>query len=58
MFRYVRSIEMKLKLFWKQSENVNPCNFSSSDLLQMDVSINVPILSISAVEIVDSLPEN
>jgi hypothetical protein len=49
---------MKLKLFWKQSENVNPCNFSSCDLLQMDVSINVPILSISAVEIVDSLPEN
>jgi hypothetical protein len=33
MFGAVRAFDMKLKLFQKQLENVNLCNFSSCDTL-------------------------
>jgi hypothetical protein len=49
---------MKLKLFWKQLENVNLCNFSSCDLLHQDGPVSVPFPHVCAVEMTDSLAEN
>jgi hypothetical protein len=53
-FGAVRIFEMKLKLFRKQLENVNPCHFSSCYLLPMDGSVSVPF----PVEMFYSLARN
>jgi hypothetical protein len=55
MFGVVRASEMKLKLFRNEFENVNLCQFSACDLLYRDGAISVPLPSVRAVEITDSL---
>jgi hypothetical protein len=52
-----RAFEMKLKLFWKQLENVNLCHFSSCDLLHKDGSVSVPFLNV-VVDVINFMAEN
>jgi hypothetical protein len=52
MFGTVRIFVIKLKLFRKKFENFNSRNFSSCDLLLTDGSVNVPLPSARAVEII------
>jgi hypothetical protein len=54
----VRAFEMKLKLFWKQLENINLCHFSFCKLLYRDGSESVPFPSIPVVGVIDFLAEN
>jgi hypothetical protein len=49
---------MKLKLFRKRSENINLCHFSSCDFLLNNGSVTVPLPSVRAIEMIDSLAEN
>jgi hypothetical protein len=58
MFGDVRAFRMKLKLFWKQLENVNLCHVSSRDLLHKDESVSVLFQCVRAVEMTESLAEN
>jgi hypothetical protein len=58
MYGTVRGFEKKLKLFWKQFEYVNLCHFSSCDLLHKDGSVSTLFLSVSSLEMIDSLDEN
>jgi hypothetical protein len=44
MFGTAIAFEMKLRLFWKQVENVNLCHFPSCDLLHKDGPFHVFVL--------------
>jgi hypothetical protein len=55
MFGAVRVFEMKLKLFWKQLQNVNLCHFNSCYLFQKDGSVGFRLPSVRAVEMIGSI---
>jgi hypothetical protein len=54
----VTAFEMKLRLLRKLLEYVNPCHFSSSDLLHKNDMVSVPFPTVRAVEMTGSLAEN
>jgi hypothetical protein len=54
----VRAAEMKLKLFWEQQENVNPCYFSSCGFLHKDGLVSVPLPRVHTLAVIDTLRYN
>jgi hypothetical protein len=58
MFEAVRALEIKLKLFWKQLENVNLSHFFSCDLIYKDQCISVSFPGVSVVKIIDAMAHN